>query len=293
MEWRSYGRLDRVKGLRNEGRELLGHEVIFTEKRDGENVAIWQKFGEPIGDTQISIFKVSSHNLEDASEDIKSRLYHTPEWVRATELLSNESVQYKHNYILFGELLKTIGPTRIEPKRKHTHWVLFDVWDGSKFLDYTLIYQLGKHYRIPVVRALHSFVPTTLEQTTEAVKTWLSWCKRHRREGIVGKSYFTEPQTFFKEKIDIPELERIRPTQQDKPQLPPMPEERILRALQHALDEVGLENWKDVRKAMPIVAKHLVVEGKEHNFEPPRNYFSVYQNTPLEKIQNGAHDSHP
>ena len=44
MRWRSYGRLDSIRRLRNEGRELLGQRIIVTEKRDGENVSLhWDK----------------------------------------------------------------------------------------------------------------------------------------------------------------------------------------------------------------------------------------------------------
>lgn len=276
-KWHAYGRFSRATGLKNEGRELLGREVLFTEKRDGENVSLW---------SDGSDFQISSHNLEQADDDIIRRFRETPEFQRAMDAILVERGDYQHDYILYGELLKLVGPTRIEPKRKHVHWILFDAWDGNEevFVDYTILYQLGIHYRIPVVKALRSFVPITLEELQNEISIWLKWCKRHRREGIVGKVYRGE-QTFFKEKIDIPKLERLRPTQEDRPVLPPMPEETVLRALKHALDVVGEDNWKNTKIAMPEVAKQFTVEGNEHNFAPPRNFFQLYQSIPLEKIK--------
>ena len=41
MMWRKYYDLEPIRRLRNEGRELIGQFIDFTEKRDGENVSLW------------------------------------------------------------------------------------------------------------------------------------------------------------------------------------------------------------------------------------------------------------
>jgi hypothetical protein len=65
-----------------------------------------------------------------------------------------------------------------------------------------------------------------------------------------------------------------------------MPEEKIIRALQHAWDEINDEiKWKDRSIAMPIIAKHISTEAREHNYNPPHNFYQYYLNTPLEKIK--------
>lgn len=66
---------------------------------------------------------------------------------------------------------------------------------------------------------------------------------------------------------------------------PPMPEEKVIRALQHAFDEIGEENWKITAKAMPVVARHIATEAREHYYAPPKNFFNYYINTPLEVIK--------
>ncbi len=277
IEWRKYPDLEPIRRLKEEGRELLGKLVILTEKRDGSNVSIWLN--------DIDEVRVSSHNLEVAEESIINSLRGTVEYSKAVDLLKTELSGYNHRYILFGELVLPVGPTRIERRKKATHWILFDVYDciEGKFLNYTQVYQLGYHYKIPIVNALITCVPDSLEGLTFRIDNLLKWCKRHRREGIVGKCYSL--QLFFKEKIDLPKLDKIERVTKEQIQYPPMPEDRILRALQHALDEVGEANWKDKAKAMPIIAKQLSVEAREHFFQVPRNMYQLYLDTQLEKIR--------
>lgn len=88
----------------------------------------------------------------------------------------------------------------------------------------------------------------------------------------------------FKEKIDLPKIPKMPNNGDVRPVYPPMPEETIMRALQHAIDEVGADKWEDKRVAMPAVAKHLNMEGREHNYEPPRDLYKIYINTPKESI---------
>lgn len=278
MKWVKYPDLEPISRLKNEGRELYGKLVWLTEKRDGENVSLWlDDSGAP---------RISSHNQEDAGADIANRMKATPEFKRAVELLEDEK-KYHRNLILYGELLKNISPTRIEPKRKHIHWIMFDILDADsgKWYHASKVYQLGYHFKIPTVRMV---VLTRGDETPlkEGVERSLEWCKKHRREGVVGKAYGEEP-IFFKEKIDLPKLPKIDRSAQDKPNYPPMPQETVIRALQHAYDECvknGWE-WKDKSKAMPLVAKHIALEGQEHLFSPPKSFYQLYIDTPLEVIK--------
>lgn len=271
--WHKYTDLEPVRRLRNEGRELLGNRVLFTEKRDGENVALWLNEDKDV--------VISSRKQECAESDICSRMKATPEYPKVVELLNDG---YNNDIVVYGELLKTISPTRIEPRRKHIHWILFDVWDNDseRYMPYNWVYQLGYHYKIPTVRIVDDFIPMSEGELLGRIALALKWCKRHRREGIVGKDYSN--QTFFKEKIDLPKRPKIKQPQ-NKPTYPPMPEEKIIRALQHAYDEVGEENWKNVKIAMPVVARHISAEAEEHNYDKPRNMYSYYINIPLETIK--------
>jgi aromatic ring-cleaving dioxygenase len=268
--WLKYPDLEPVRRLRNEGRELLGKPIYLTEKRDGENVSVWIDEKDAV--------RISSHNLETAGEDIQNRMKLVPEW-RVLEELIRDAKVYHEELILYGELLKTVSPTRLEPKRKHVHWVLFDVYNKAteQFLNYVRVYQIAYDWGIPVVCSVDKFVPVTEDEVKDHVKKALTWCGRHRREGVVGKVYGETP-IFFKEKRDIPELPKTVNPNQVKPQYPPMPQETIDRAIQHAYDEC-LKNgwdWKDKGKAIPTLVKHLNVEAEEHNYNPPRNMYQIY-----------------
>jgi hypothetical protein len=272
--WCSYKDLEPIRRLRNEGRELLGKTITLTEKRDGENVSVWLNPKGEIG--------ISSHNLCEASSDIVNRFKATNEYSK-TKLLLQTELGFHHEYILYGELLKEVGPTRIEPKHKKIQWIIFDVWDCElkRYISYTQLYQLAFHYKIPVVKVVDFFIPTSEEELNAKIATLMKWCRKHRREGIVGKDY--ENQVFFKEKIDLPKLPKL--PRDPQVQLPSMTQEKIIRALQHAFDEVGEANWKNTKIAMPIVAKHFEIEAKEHNFNTPRNMYQLWINTPIEQLK--------
>ena len=276
MKWQKYFDLEPIKRLKNEGRELLGKRITLTEKRDGENVSIW--LGD---DGQIH---VSSHNLEVASEDIINRLKTTREFERIVDFLKSEK-QFNRTYIAFGELMNRTGPTRIERPKKRVQWIIFDIFDVTeeRYIEYTMVYQKAFHFKIPVVKVIDEFIPCSLEELESKIVEVKKWCKRHAREGIVGKCY--SDQIMFKEKIDLPKLPKLPKIQRNQVTYPPMPEDRILRALQHAFDEIGEENWKNVKIAMPIVAKHFEVEAKEHNFCVPRTMYQLYLNASLELLR--------
>jgi hypothetical protein len=275
-KWQKYYDTEPIHRLKNEGRELLGEFVVITEKRDGENVSIWLN-GEDLHPV------VSSHNQVSASPEIINRFKTTPEYAKVVELLKDET-KFENHLILYGELLCKVSPTRIEKRKKNIHWILFDIYDleQHKYLSYPAIYQKAYHYHIPIVRALDTFIPQTIEDITINTSLWLKWCKQHSREGIVGKCY--KNQVFYKEKIDLPKLKRVHRLD-NKVIYPPMPEEKIIRALQHAFDVVGEVNWKNVKIAMPEVAKQLSNEAREHFYATPMNMFRIYNETPIDKIK--------
>jgi hypothetical protein len=276
MPFKKYVDLEPIRRLRNEGRELLGEIVTLTEKRDGSNISIWlDEDDEP---------HISSRRLEEASSDLQHRMKLTPEWPRVVEMLRNERC-YNNDFVAYGELLSEVSPTRVEPRRKHIHWIMFDMWNVNlqRFEAYDYVYQRGYQFKIPVVRVIDEVSPSTLKELKECVEKTLKWCRRHHREGFVGKAYFAEGQPFFKERIDLPKRPKLARKHASRPRYPDMPEERILRALQHAYDEVGAENWSDKAKAMPVFARHIAVEAEEHNYSRPRNIYRYYIETPIEK----------
>ena len=64
MIWRKYSDLEPIRRLPEDGRELLGRQIFYTEKRDGENVSIWLDWSDsvetPTGPERIFTVHISS-----------------------------------------------------------------------------------------------------------------------------------------------------------------------------------------------------------------------------------------
>lgn len=296
MSWKEYTDLEPIVRLRNRGRELLGKIIDWIEKRDGENVSNWLE--ESIEEVPLPFIntrnfdrtnnvwwkpKISSHNQIEADLDIKNRMEQTPEYEKIVDLLVTERREYNKHFIAYGELMKTVSPTRIERNKKYIYWVLFDIYDldAQRYLNYEQIYQLAYNYHIPVVRRLTQTIPSSLEDLEKQVKEMKKWCRRHRREGVVLKCY--SDQIFAKEKINLPKRPKFEHFKQGEIQYPPMDEHTIMKALQHSKDELlenhTIESWLDKKIIMPIIVKQFSVEGREHNFSTPHNLYQIYLET--------------
>jgi hypothetical protein len=183
MSWNKYKDLDPVKRLKCEGRELLGKPIYATVKRDGENTSVWLD--------ENDIPHISSHNLEVASGDIVNRLKLTPEYPKIVELLMDEKHTWNNDCIVYNELLKLVSPTRIEPRRKYAHAIMFDIYSKTtgKYMDYTSVYQRGYHFKIPVVELIDNYIVLTMDELEKKIEEHKKWCRKHRREGVVLKVY--------------------------------------------------------------------------------------------------------
>jgi len=289
--WRKYHSLDPIRRLRYAGRELLGKKLFITVKRDGECVNPWlNSEGNVV---------VGSRGQPVAASDIQNRMKNTPEWDKVQDMLKSELEDYRSRLQPYGELLKHVSPTRIEPKRKHIHWIMFDIWDldAERWLGYNRVFQYGHKYKIPVVKLLEIATCNTMEELSTMVDTHMKWCRRHRREGIVikcGNAYGPHdvlvamgghPWAYAKEKIDLPKQVKIRRSSENRPLLPAMPEEKIQSALRQAYDVCPPDEWTNPSVAMPLVAKYMATEAREHNYETPKNMFYIWSNTSAEDLR--------
>jgi hypothetical protein len=273
--WRKYTELDPVRRLQFKGNELLTQNTIYLfEKRDGANVSVWLN-----NDGGVCI---SSHNEENAEGNIQNKMRATPEFSKIVDLLQYEERFRDRKLIAYGELDISVSPTRCEMRKKHIHWTMFDIYDvdAEKYLHNLELQSLARVYKLPLPRIVCAFSTMKLQDVETYIQDALKWCGRHKREGIVGKCYDT--QVFFKEKRILKSPKKMR-VPQPREQLPAMPEETIERAFEHAIDEVLKVggNWNDTKIAMPIVAKHMQLEAREHNYAIPRDMYVRY----LEKQQ--------
>ncbi len=275
MPWKEYYDMGRIEQLRNSGRELLGKHLFITVKRDGQNIPVYTN-------PNTDFIGIGSHHKSVADTDMQSRVKACPEWPKVVEFMEEHQdhvVYFEH--IMGGGDKYHKTPTRIEKPKKHSHLVLIDIWSHSqnKYLSYNYCYQQAHKYRIPIVDLLDAVDPMSMEELWDIRNLWLNWCKKHYREGIVIKDYYSKYQVFCKEKIDLPKRPKVPKVKDNRLQLPPMPVDKIFSAIDQAFEEVRRSGGdiKDVSVTMPIVARHIATQAREHDYAMVRNPFSYYQ----------------
>jgi hypothetical protein len=273
-KWKRYRDFGRLAQLKNAGRELVGRTIYWTEKRDGSNISFWLN-----GEGAIC---VSSHNMEvPTDESLLNCVKATAEFSKIAEILEEHPA-----CIIYCELIRAgLGPTRTEPKHKIPRLILLDIFatESQTYLTYNYVHQVAHKYRFPIVKLLDMTQPSTLEELYETRDGLLKWCKRHRREGVVGKCWYSTDtgyeSVFFKEKIDLPNIGRIPKDKPTGPKLPPMPTDKIRSAIDQAREECERagNDFRNPKYGMPLVATHLNVQAAEHSYAVPGNFFGLYQ----------------
>ena len=305
MIWSHYPDIESIRRLRHKGDELIGKKIYITEKRDGSNISLWY---DKTWNTYLNMLNIddakefidknihiSSHNLINVGDrHIVKNLIKTTSYKGLVEYIKKMHNDGK-DVIVYGELMQ-VGktPTQIESPIETPEFLLFDILDTStkRFLPFEDLEKISSDHGIKMVGLIEIFIPSFMDELKTKILFLMEWCSTSHREGIVGKIYDGQ-QVMFKEKVVI-NITRRPKIKSDKPDLPPMDEHTITRAMQHAYDEVikiaGDKNiqpkdaWADRKITMPIVAKHLELEAAEHGFSKP-NAYNIYLNTPVESIQ--------
>ena len=92
-------------------------------------------------------------------------------------------------------------------------------------------------------------------------------------------------QIYAKEKVDLPKKPKLEKPQKSEINYPTMPDDKILRALQHSYDELGDENYRNKSIAMPVIARHIATEAQEHYYSVPKSFYNWYINTPIDQVR--------
>jgi len=80
-----------------------------------------------------------------------------------------------------------------------------------------------------------------------------------------------------KVKLDVPKAKKKKIDKGD-PIYPPIPENEILGAINKANQDLGNEVFKDVSKAMPLIAQYVGEECKKHLYSKPKTkLFILYK----------------
>jgi hypothetical protein len=249
---------------------LLGRDITWEIKYDGSCAGLW------LPRTNL---KIRSRNMDIASNDMHKAFIRTGLVVNAKELIKDMTTQWKHkDVVLFGELLqKGKSPTRTEFHEKD-EFVLFDIWADGKFLTYTLVHQYAYQYKIPFVEIVGTSRHTTMESLLKFRDEMLEVAKSKGREGVVGKIYEGDRTRFFKEKLDLPKIEKLpRKIDDGKPQLPELAESEILGALEKVRVDIGEKKFRQTKEAMPLFAKYVKIECEKHNCRCTAKLFPIYE----------------
>jgi len=277
-----YPHLERIYNLKPNPEILLGQEIFWTEKRDGSNIGAYL--------TEEGL-QLRSRNQNVASEDFYKAFNASEQAMGILELLRDAST-WGNEYVIFGEML-TMGksPTRIETHEKN-EFIVFDIWDSKHqgFMNYNATFQHCHHFGLPIVELYGTSNVCTVEALYAFKDQMLEKAKECGREGAVGKAWGETPFnrgenagcsrniTYFKEKNDLPALEKVpRSEQPGYVILPELPDSEIYGATEKVRTDIGDEKFRDIRIAMPLIARYVGEECKKHNSTGPKNLYQYYQ----------------
>jgi len=280
--WR-YMELEKIQHLPNEGRELLGRYIYWTEKRDGSCLAVWLKLlprykrilnkllrkrADNIPNPYKWDFMVSSRNQEIAERSIQGDFFRSGDSGSAQVYLDDNPT-----HIVFGEILrKGLSPTRIEDHEK-VEFIIFDIYDGTRFLGYQQVHQFCFHYGMKCVRLFGEGRFVSMESLYEYHDQMLEICKQENREGVVLKSFNEDGRPLFcKEKLDTATPRGHPKIEKGRPQYPPLPLSEAMGGIDKVYADLG-QDFANKTKAMPMVAKYIKEEMTKHQCSAPEGSF--------------------
>jgi hypothetical protein len=283
--WR-YMELERIQHLLNEGRLLLAHLIYFTEKRDGSCLAVWRKFEtgkiarlkELVYRKKFWKLMVSSRNQEEAEQDIRNAFLHSGDEVNVIRFLMDNPY-----HTVFGELLRTgkdgkpaLSPTRIELHEKD-EYIVFDIFDGTHFLNYQQVHQICFHYGMKCVRLFGEGRFVTMEALYNYRDEMLKLCKEEKREGVVLKAFTNEGEPMYaKEKLDTAKSRGQPKLEKGRPVYPSLPLSEAMGAVDKAYADLG-DGFSIKSKAMPLVALYIKKEMEKHMCSAPEyDFYRLY-----------------
>jgi len=271
-----YPKLNYLRESPYNGRELLGKLIFWEEKRDGSNIRCFIDENDNI--------QFGSRNKVPASDNLMKSIKNTEYDSILRTALYTEKYQWDHDIIIFFELLqKGKSPSRIEYHEKDDIAV-FDIYDIKEgWWNYTRIYQFCYQWKLPVVKLWAVSSHSTIEKLEKQIEKILDRAKKENREGVVFKSYESGKAYFFKDRLDIPHEKDIEINiDKDTPKYPELPEAEVMNEMQKVLDEIGVEQFRDKKKAMPLIAQYVAAEAKARMCSVTKGLFSYY----LKKLRN-------
>lgn len=270
-----YEHIPLLRTMRPTPRVLLGRILFWTEKKDGECVALFVNESNHI--------QIGSRNQAKAQSDIinKVSVICKEDYDKCVMLLR----EYPQFVLYVEECMKGRSVTGAE-LYKEPHLFLFDIYDrgAEKYLNYTAVHQHAYHHEIPVVKLYAKTRHRSMKDLLKFANHVLEYCKAVGLEGMVIKPQKPYIKSLIgwdlgyvqaKVKLDTPK-EKERKIVKGEVILPPIPENEILGAINKAHQDLGDEAMKDVSKAMPLIAQYVGEECKKHYYSKPANKLFIY-----------------
>jgi hypothetical protein len=276
-----YPHISLLLSMRPSPRVLLGRRLFWTEKEDGSCMALyWTTKKRFIRRSKIEL-QISSHNQFEAAQDLRNLVLRTEDCHKIIKLLEDNP-----QYVVYCEACKKgRSVTGVKVYDRDTLYV-FDIYDraAEQFLNYTAVYQHCYHYSIPCVKLYAETRHRTMKDLLKFKNHVLEYCESMRIEGMVAK-IDPEPKTYYqaKVKLDVPEPV-LRKISKGNAILPPIPEPEIMGAIDHVYQELGTEKFKDVKLAMPLIAKEVSEECRKHLFSSAKGKLYDFYQKYLERL---------
>jgi len=265
-----YPKLTYIRESPYGGRELLGKLIYWEEKRNGSNIRCFIDENDNI--------QFGSRNLIPASDDLLKSIKNTGYDSILRTALYTEKYQWNHDLIVFFELFqKGESPTRIEYYDKD-NIAVFDIYNINEgWWNYTRVYQFCYQWKLPAVKLWAVSSHSTIEKLEKQIEKMLDRAERENREGVVFKSYDGDKAYFFKDRLDVPHEKDIEVSiDRDTPKYPELPEAEVMNEIQKVLEEIGDEQFRDKKIAMPLIAQYVAAEAKARMYSVPKGLYSYY-----------------
>lgn len=265
-----YPDLDYSRQLYPNERIILGKFLVWTEKRDGSNIRCYLDENDDI--------QFGSRNMRMASLDLLQSIENTGYVDTLNECLTEEKEKWNSNLIIFFELLqKGRSPTHTEFHEKD-NIAIFDIYSlENGWLTYNRIHQMCKMYDFPIVELWGTSIHSDIESFRKFEIDMLALAPKSIREGIVGKYYHGFESLFFKNRVDLPDLRKIKKhSDSGRIRLPLLPIPEIRGAIHKVYIDLGNEKFLDKKIAMPTIAKYVSDECRKHVCSSPKNLYKYY-----------------
>jgi hypothetical protein len=278
MGWKyAYPHICLLSGMKPNKRVFLGKRIFWTEKEDGECVALWWNKNQYIPNSDPFI-QISSRNMEDAAQDIKSRVMATDEYSKLEQLLKENPL-----FVVYVEECKKGRSVTGIKQYDKTQLFVIDIFDigTQKYLPYVLMHQYAYHHGLPVVKLYAETRHRTMKDLLAFANHCLEYCDSVKQEGVVLKVYEDDGKyvegglLMAKVKLDVPEPQKVK-IQKGEPIYPAIPENEIMGAISKVEADHGLTGQS--KDDMPLIAQYVGEACKEHLYSKPKqSLFSYYQ----------------